>query len=361
VNRRLILTGGAGLALAAIGYNYFSMGSMADYDAETARQRAVLAASPDMKELVRYATLAANSHNTQPWKFVVSDSEIRIMPDTARRTPVVDPDDHHLFAGLGCATENLVLAAAAQGRGADVIFDDSDNGQIKVNLSTTTSYESELFKAIPHRQCTRSIYDGADVPADHLKRLGDAAKQDGVDVVLITDKAKREKLLEQFTAANSAQIADSAFVGELASWMRFNPYSALVNNDGLFSACSENPTIPSGLGKIIFPLTLTEGRENQKLVDQLRSSAGLAVFVSQKNDRAHWFNAGRAYQRFALQATALGIRNAFVNQPTEVVNSRGEFARTLELGERRPDLVVRFGMAPTLPMSLRRPVSGLLA
>jgi hypothetical protein len=64
VNRRLIFTGGAGLALAAIGYNYFSMGSMADYDVEAARQRAVLAAGPDMKELVRYATLAANSHNT---------------------------------------------------------------------------------------------------------------------------------------------------------------------------------------------------------------------------------------------------------------------------------------------------------
>jgi hypothetical protein len=361
VNRRLIFTGGAGLALATAGYGYLSMGSMADYDAEAARQRVVLAADSDMKELVRYATLAANSHNTQPWKFLMSDSEIRIMPDFARRTPVVDPDDHHLFASLGCATENLVLAAAAQGRGADVVFDEANDGQTKVSLSTTAPAENELFQAIPHRQCTRSIYDGADVPVDYLKRLEDAAKQDGVDVVVITDKAEREKLLEQFTAANSAQIADSAFVRELTSWMRFNPNTALTSNDGLFSACSGNPTLPSWMGKVLFPLVFTESGENTKLVDQLRSSAGLVVFASQKNDKAHWFNAGRAYQRFALQATALGIRNAFVNQPTEIVDSRGEFARTLELGDRRPDLVVRFGMAQILPMSLRRPVTSVLA
>jgi hypothetical protein len=353
--------GGAGLALAAIGYNYFSMGSMVDYDAETARQRAVLAASPDMKELVRYATLAANSHNTQPWKFLMSDSEIHIIPDFARRTPVVDPDDHHLFASLGCATENLVLAAAAQGHSAEVVFDDANEGHAKVSFSTATSVESELFQAIPHRQCTRSVYDGTDVPVDHLKRLEDAAKQDGVDVVVITDKAEREKLLEQFTVANSAQIADSAYVRELTSWVRFNPHVALTSNDGLFGACTGNPSLPSWLGKVLFPLVFTESGENTKLVDQLRSSAGLVVFASQKNDKAHWFNAGRAYQRFALQATALGIRNAFVNQPTEVVNSRAEFARTLELGDRRPDLVVRFGMAQTLPMSLRRPVTSVLA
>jgi hypothetical protein len=291
----------------------------------------------------------------------MSDSEIHIMPDFARRTPAVDPDDHHLFASLGCATENLVLAAAAQGHSVDVIFDDANYGQAKVSFSTTTSVESELFQAIPHRQCTRSIYDGTDVPVDYLKRLEDAAKQDGVDVVVITDKAEREKLLEQFTAANSAQIADSAFVRELTSWMRFNPHAVLASKDGLFSAYSGNPTLPCGFGKILFPFVFTEGGENEKLVDQLRSSAGLVILAGQKNDKAHWFNAGRAYQRFALQATALDIRNAFVNQPTEVVNSRGEFARTLELGDRRPDLVVRLGMAPTLPMSLRRPVSSVLA
>ena len=49
------------------------------------------AAGPEqMRELVRYATLAANGHNTQPWKFAIGGNEIQIHPDAARRLPVVD-------------------------------------------------------------------------------------------------------------------------------------------------------------------------------------------------------------------------------------------------------------------------------
>jgi hypothetical protein len=43
--------------------------------------------------------------------------------------------------------------------------------------------------------------------------------------------------------------------------------------------------------------------------------------------RPHWIDVGRAYERFALQATALGICNAFLNQPVEVPSIRSQFCR----------------------------------
>ena len=55
---------------------------------------------PRPQELVRYATLAANSHNTQPWRFRLSDRSISVTPDLGRRLTTVDPDNHHLFATL---------------------------------------------------------------------------------------------------------------------------------------------------------------------------------------------------------------------------------------------------------------------
>ena len=58
-----------------------------------------------MQELVRCATLAPSSHNTQCWKFHIGEREIDVLPDLSRRCPAVDPDDHHLFVSLGCATE----------------------------------------------------------------------------------------------------------------------------------------------------------------------------------------------------------------------------------------------------------------
>lgn len=60
------------------------------------------------RELVRYATLAPSSHNTQCWKFALDDKGVTILPDVSRRCPAVDPDDHHLFVSLGCAAENLI-------------------------------------------------------------------------------------------------------------------------------------------------------------------------------------------------------------------------------------------------------------
>jgi hypothetical protein len=66
-------------------------------------------------ELVRYATLAPSSHNTQCWKFALEQDAITILPDFSRRCPAVDPDDHHLYVSLGCAAENLIRAARAHG------------------------------------------------------------------------------------------------------------------------------------------------------------------------------------------------------------------------------------------------------
>jgi hypothetical protein len=105
---------------------------------------------------------------------------------------------------------------------------------------------------------------------------------------------------------------------------------------------------------------MTEKSENDKYARHVRSSAGIAVFVAGSDDRAGWIAAGRAYQRFALQATALGIRQAFLNQPVEVPSLRPQIASYLGIGNRRPNLIVRFGRGPMLPPSLRRPVDAVI-
>ena len=108
-------------------------------------------------------------------------------------------------------------------------------------------------------------------------------------------------------------------------------------------------------------LIFTAKSENERYAQQIRNAAGTAVFVSEANDKAHWVEAERSNERFAFQATALGIRNAFLNQPVEVAAVRPQFASWLGLrhGE-RPDLVVRFGRGPMLPWSMRRPVQAVL-
>jgi len=314
-----------------------------------------------LRELVRYATLAPSSHNTQCWRFRLQERSIKIEPDLSRRCPVVDPDDHHMFVSLGCATENLVHAALANGLQAGASFDPADSGSVAVSLEATKAHASPLFQAITERQCTRGDYDGKPLSRDELRLLELAGSCDGVRVLLLTERTALEMVLEYVVAGNTAQMNDPAFVEELKTWIRFSSDEAIRTGDGLFTGASGNPVMPRWLGSRMLGLFFTAKSENERYARQVRNSAGIAVFVADVSDKAHWLETGRCYERFALQATALGIRNALLNQPVEVGSIRPQFATAMGLGDRRPDLVVRFGRGPTLPQSMRRPIQSVLA
>jgi Nitroreductase family len=353
------LLGGGALALAGAGAAYASfrsMGSLDEYEASVAVTRAALRQTPEIREFVRFATLAPSGHNTQPWKFRAGLNRVDILPDLSQRTPVVDPDDHHLFVGLGCAAENLALASGARGRPGELHFDPSNDGAVVFEFSSGPANVSALFDAIPKRQSSRANYDGRPVSSADLQMLTVAAAVPGVELVLVNDRPQIEGIRVLVVAGNREQMGDKAFVQELKTWLRFSPRQAIETGDGLFSASSGNPSLPAWLGPRVFDLVFKVDAENAKYTRQIATSSGIAVFVAQKEDREHWVLAGRACQRFALQATALGLKIAFINQPVEVASLRPELATLVGLPGRRPDLVMRFGYGPILPYSARRPV-----
>ncbi|UHD15857.1 Acg family FMN-binding oxidoreductase [Thiocapsa bogorovii] len=315
--------------------------------------------SPDARqlELVSHAILAPSSHNTQCWLFRLGPNRIEILPDRRRRCPVVDPDDHHLFVSLGCAAENLLQAAPASGLRGEARFRADAGGSLAVALDAGPVERSALFEAIATRQSTRCNYDGRALSSAELRALEAAGSGTGVRVVLLTDRAPMERVLELVVEGNRVQLNDPAFVRELKDWVRFNPRQAKETGDGLFAACAGKPSLPPWLGRALFERLVSAKSENAKAVRQVRSSAGLAVFVSEVDEPAHWIEAGRAFERFALQATVLGVRTAHLNQPLEVTELRSELLAAIGLGPGRPDLLVRFGRGPLMPRSFRRPAN----
>jgi len=318
-----------------------------------------------LREIARFGTMAANSHNTQCWKIELDSDEkkILVLPDLTRRTPVVDPDDHHLYCTLGCAVENMVIAACSYGYHVEVDSSHPREG-IELLLTPTKSPSTKaeqiithsLFQAIPKRQCSRTVYDGKPLTSDELDQLCRAGTGNGVQVLLLTDQESKDMILKHVQQANTAQLENPEFKKELKTWVRFGGRDAHASSDGLYGPCMGNPSIPKFLGGHIFDWVARPGPENAKIETQVKSSAGFAVFVSDQDDAPHWVEVGRCYERFALQATALGIRNAFLNMPVEVTEHRPIFAQELGIGHGRPDLVVRFGKGPEMPRSLRRPL-----
>jgi len=339
---------------------------MSRYDDAVSAMRVRLPAHPGLRDYVRFGTLASNSHNTQPWRFRLGADTIDILPDFSRRTPIVDPDDHHLYVTLGCAAQNVVIAANASDRPAElsVATGGCEGTAIHIFLGEGPgighSTDADLCSAIPVRQSTRSEYDGQALSGSELRQLEEAAAIPGVDVLFITDRPRLEQALEFILKGNSAQMNRPAFVRELKEWIRYNPAAALKAGDGLLGKCSGSPSAPNWLGPTIFDLAFKKDAENKKYARQLRSSAGLAVFVAGKEDPEGWIQVGRGFERFALQATVLGIRHAHLNLPIEVPEVRPAFADWLGIPGRRPDLVVRFGKALPMPMSVRRPLDAVI-
>lgn len=115
---------------------------------------------PDFIYMMEQAVKAPSGHNTQPWLFRVQKDRIQILPDMSKSLPAVDPDNRELFISLGCATENLCIAAEAKGYTPLPFF--SGSGEITVLLSEASMIKetSGLIEEISVRQTNRGIYSG---------------------------------------------------------------------------------------------------------------------------------------------------------------------------------------------------------
>lgn len=361
MDRRTLLIGAGTTGVLALGGAaawHRVVGSQRDYARYAQGLRAPLPADPEVADLLRYARLAPSGHNTQPWHIRLTERTIDILPDPLRATPVVDPDDHHLFVSLGCMAETLAIAGRATGRaGTPEVAED---GTIRFALTTAAPQPDPLFEAIPRRQSTRAAYDGRAVPAGDINRLLGAAQIDGVDIVILSERLAINRLRDLVVAGNDTQMRDPAFLSELKHWLRFSPHTAIRTGDGLYAAASGNPVLPDAVGPAAFDLFVTREGENDRYARHIDSSPGIAVFFGDRADKASWIAVGRACQRFALAATSLGLKLAFVNQPVEVAGLRGELSALAGVSGRRPDLVIRFGYGPALPYSPRRPVAAFM-
>lgn len=360
MKRRHVLMGAAAVLAGAGGFGAVQAHrARADYQSYAAQLRRPLDRDGGIAELVRMATLAPNGHNTQPWRFHTENRLLTMTPDFSRRTPVVDPDDHHLFVSLGAAAENIVIAGPLLAKpGALSIGDD---GSLHYAWQDGKAAANDLADAIVRRQSTRSDYDGRPLDAATVRALQAAGQADGVRLVLLTERKAIDAVRDLVLAGNSAQMDDPAFVAELKAWLRFSPSSAMARGDGLYAAASGNPSLPDFLGRRAFDLVFKKASENTKYAKQIDSSAGLAVFFAERADARGWITVGRAHQRFLLEATRQGLTAAYVNQPVEVAALRPQLAALVGEKDLRPDLVIRFGRAPALPFSPRRRVDQVLA
>ena len=313
------------------------------------------------REILRYATLAPSGLNSQPWSFRLRAKELLIHPDFTRRLPVADPDDEQLFIALGGAAENAHITARTFGLNGELAYHPVGRGGMKLDLrSAARIAPSGLFHAIPRRQSVTGAYDERAPSSRELEVLERAGGGLGVDILLVTDRPRIEKLVEVMRAAYAIQTLDLAFLTERRKWLRFNEREALHRRDGVYVRRCGGRALPPWLATPACDILTGVPAGSDEYVRRARSSGGFAVLAGAGRDPCDWVAVGRVCERFLLQATALNMRAAVVNEPIAARAARIELASCLGLQSRTPDVLIRFGYGPASTRSLRRPLERVM-
>ena len=316
--------------------------------------------SANFEFLVAQAVKAPSGHNTQPWKFRQNESAVEVYPDFDRRLPVVDPDDRELFVSLGCAVENLCLAAQTKGYKSAVSV--GDTGVVTVSLAEEAGVKpSPLFNQIDARQTNRSVYSGEEIALDALRKLQSVCSEKGISVHYYARQTKQFNDIEQYVLqGNTNQMQKEAFKAELKSWMRFNKKHQDQTLDGLSYAVFGAPNVPRWMAEPIMSMAINAKTQNKADREKIASASQLVLFTTRENSRREWVSLGRTLQRFLLTTTELGVAHAYLNQPNEEAEIASEMTRTLGLDGEYPTILLRIGYGKQQAYSKRRAVKDVI-
>ncbi len=314
----------------------------------------------DFIQIASYASKAPSGHNTQPWKFHITDSTITVLPNLDVALPVVDRNNRELFISLGCAVENLCIAASYFGYTTHIIECSIEAIILELTKNALT-IEDSLFHQIEKRQTNRNIYNGNKISDGILQQLESIPKENGIQFYFTEINTPFANTITQYIMkGNEIQMADIAFKNELLSWMRFNKKQVEATHNGLSYLVFGNPPLPRILARPIVSLFLKPNAQNKSDRKKIDSSSHFVVCATQRDTIEEWINLGRTLQRFLLKVTEIGISYAFLNQPCEVAALAFDLREKLPVNKEHPTLIMRIGYAKQIPYSPRKKIETLL-
>ncbi|MCD7973300.1 MAG: nitroreductase [Candidatus Azobacteroides sp.] len=317
--------------------------------------------NPDFLFMITHAVKAPSGHNTQPWLFKIDGNRIEIHPDYTKSLPVVDTENRELFISLGCALENLCLAAMEKNYESVVTV--TEKGVISVDLfpSDTIITPCDLFAQIPVRQTNRSVYNGKRIPRDTISALGNKIMSQNIHIHFYENGTARFDSIKRYVeSGNRIQMKDKAFKTELKEWMRFNKKHSEEKKDGLSYRVFGAPNLPALISKPVIGLAINERSQVKGDNKKIASSSHFALFTVKENTCKEWIQLGRILQRFLLITTEMGIVHSYLNQPNEVQALSEQMANALNLKEEYPVILLRLGYGDKMPYSGRKGIESVI-
>jgi nitroreductase len=380
LSRRTVLrtAGGAGLALIGAG-GLFAVSRTPDHALQAWRAIDEPATGDIRLDALRYAILAPNPHNRQPWRIALSDTEIATLScDLDRRLAETDPFDRQTTIGFGCFIELARIAAAERGVRMEVTeFPDGepadrlDRRPIAVLrfVSDPATGKDALFPLIRLRRSNRAPFDmSRPVAAGVLAELvGEQAF--GAHIVTSGEADLVAALRELTWRAFSIEAATQRTWLESVNLTRIGKSEIEAQPDGIAVG-----------GPVLEALALTGllSRQQMARTNSMAYNSGLDLIrsamaatpaygwvITDGNSRHDQLAAGRAYVRMNLAATRAGLgfhpNSQALQEYPEMAEKLRDLHDLLDVGAgRRVQMLVRLGYGAPAPATPRWPLASHL-
>lgn len=288
-----------------------------------------------IKFILNYAILAPSTHNSQPWLFKIDAPDCQIYYDPKLILSEADPKTRDLHISIGCAVENLILAAKYFNIFSSVScgqFQDNNllaKVQFKNYPGAVNSEYRTILDAVPKRINARGLFKPEPVPVNIIDSVSSNAQSylvEGIKVHWITDKDKILKLATLTANGLKAAYHRPAFRKEMSQWLR---HSLTKRKDGLPGYTLRMPLLLSFLLPTLvkwFDLGGFLGKLNYKSL----SSAPLLVVITAPEDNPDvWLNVGRLAERLMLEFSSRGWQTSIFVAAVEIGDFHKEVQRVI--------------------------------
>lgn len=351
--RAFIRVLGGGTVAAATGLGL--AGCSADLPPEAlaawAGPGAAPAATADPRHwLLAHAILAPHSHNLQSWLVDLREADaITLYCDRSRLLPETDPFSRQMMMSQGTFLEALDLAAREIGLAADItLFPQGTPGPEQLTDAPTArirlrrdqgSHPDPLFRQILLRRTNRSPYEARSPAPDALAAINQAVQThaSGQGMRLIWTGSDQPAVLAQHRdiAMNAwkVEMETPRTILESFRWLRVGPQEIAQHRDGL----SINAPLVRALTAVgLFDRTKAPAPGDSAIEGQIKDfNAKMAAtptflaMVTPDNQRSTQVQAGRAYMRAQLAATAHGLSMHPLQQALQEYPEQAEWHRRI--------------------------------
>ncbi len=310
-----------------------------------------------IKFFLRYAILAPSAHNTQPWRYEITGSALKVFRDPENTLQVGDPTMRETIMGIGTFIEAFIQAANHFGYKTEVepkiyLAEELHIADIHV-FEDETDPRKDLFEAITQRHTNRGAYEPS-LEATTIEALH-ITEEPQVKQFFITEIEPKQKIGQLVRQATFIALSMRAMREEIAQLVYIEGEDK-AHGMSLQSmlATTANPT--KGYDAIMHHMDVkAEAEEGEK---KWASTPVIIVIGSELDGPQAWLASGRTLMRTLLAAAAQGLTHDISAGPVEIPTIAPLLRKEIDPNF-RPQCLVRVGK-PLNPdftkPSTRRPI-----